>query len=221
VARACREASARKQKEKLNSPEAVAARAERRSSPEAVAARAARRRERVAIVSVVRLLRIFAVALHGRRCSRCGHVREIAEYWYGGRLASGWCATCRATYKRVRYGVQDRLRRLVRRAVWLHAHEFDTSAVRDIEYRVDFSAIARHLGPRPGAGWQIDHIVPLAAFDFTDPAEAAAAFLPENHQWLSAQDNARKNSRHDPDRKRALVESVRARQVPLLWGCTI
>jgi hypothetical protein len=41
--------------------------------------------------------------------------------------------------------------------------------------------------------------VPLAAFDFTDPAEAAAAFLPENHQWLSARDNARKNAKHDPE----------------------
>jgi hypothetical protein len=66
------------------------------------------------------------------------------------------------------------------------------------EYGVDFSAIINHLGPCPGArsDWHIDHIKPLALFDFDDPEQVAAAFAPDNHQWLPAKINMEKSCRY-------------------------
>jgi hypothetical protein len=45
--------------------------------------------------------------------------------------------------------------------------------------------------------YQIDHIIPLASFDFTDPEQIKQAFAPENHQWLTAEDNLDKRDKLD------------------------
>lgn len=62
-------------------------------------------------------------------------------------------------------------------------------------YGIDIAAIASRLGPCPGPRneWHIDHIRPLASFDFNDPAQIQAAFSPENHQWLPAKQNLQKS----------------------------
>lgn len=49
-----------------------------------------------------------------------------------------------------------------------------------------------------GDKWHIDHIVPLAAFDLTDPREQRRAFHYTNLQPLWAADNIRKSSRLYP-----------------------
>lgn len=64
------------------------------------------------------------------------------------------------------------------------------------EYGVDYLAIMTHLGPCPGSGdWHIDHVRPLASFDFDDPKQVVEAFAPSNHQWLPAQENREKHDK--------------------------
>lgn len=65
------------------------------------------------------------------------------------------------------------------------------------EYGIDYAAIISHLGECPGSQreWHIDHIRPLALFDFSDPEQIKLAFSPSNHQWLPAKDNLIKGSR--------------------------
>jgi len=63
-------------------------------------------------------------------------------------------------------------------------------------YGIDWNAIIVHIGECPGkrADYHIDHIIPLACFDFNDPFEIWAAFHPTNHQWLLATDNLEKSN---------------------------
>lgn len=71
----------------------------------------------------------------------------------------------------------------------------DTGVVRIASlYGIDFAAIIKQLGLPPDnrSDWHIDHIRPLASFDFNNSEEVRAAFAPANHQWLRAADNLRK-----------------------------
>lgn len=43
-----------------------------------------------------------------------------------------------------------------------------------------------------GRKWHIDHVVPLAYFDLTNPRDIKKAFAPKNHQWLRARENMSK-----------------------------
>lgn len=66
------------------------------------------------------------------------------------------------------------------------------------QYGIDIAKIAEHLGSCPGSmkDFHIDHIVPLSSFDLTDINQLQKAFSPENHQWLTAEENMRKGSKH-------------------------
>jgi len=85
------------------------------------------------------------------------------------------------------------------------------------EYGIDYEAIVKHLGPCPGEDWWIDHIIPVAAFNFDDHDEVRAAFAPENHQWLPKIENIRKSDTVDPERKAALIKAQTTNQIPILW----
>ena len=59
-------------------------------------------------------------------------------------------------------------------------------------YGIDFQSIFDRLGPRP-RGYHVDHIIPLSAFDITNPRHVYLAHLPCNLRWLPASENSKKN----------------------------
>lgn len=63
------------------------------------------------------------------------------------------------------------------------------------EYGIDWKACADHLGPRPDDinEYHIDHIIPCAAFNFTNPDHPAICFHPSNLRWVLAEENLSKN----------------------------
>lgn len=103
---------------------------------------------------------------------------------------------------RVRYATDDqymmrtRLRARLRRAL---PQCSETCKVVISEYGINYDAIIEHLGPCPGnhAEYHIDHIRPLESFDLTDPDQIREAFAPENHQWLTAEDNMSKGCKFE------------------------
>ena len=66
------------------------------------------------------------------------------------------------------------------------------------EYGINFTAIIEYLRPFPKdiENYEIDHIIPLSWFDFNNPKEIKWAFSPENHQWLTKEENRKKNNKY-------------------------
>jgi hypothetical protein len=110
------------------------------------------------------------------------------------------CKTCRFTQRYQSepiFAIKARLRALVGRAL---RHYSDTGKIAPSKtYGIDYEAIVGVLGPCPGplSDYQIDHILPLAAFDLNNPLHIRAAFAPQNHQWLSKKTNLSKQDEYD------------------------
>jgi hypothetical protein len=64
------------------------------------------------------------------------------------------------------------------------------------KYGIDYKKIIDRLGECPGArcDYHVDHVIPLARFNFNDPDQIRLAFAPENHQWLPAVENMKKHA---------------------------
>ena len=88
------------------------------------------------------------------------------------------------------FALQQRLRNLVRNMLKTE----EPGKTGNSKYGIDYAAIANHLGvpPDDGRKYQIDHVKPLCAFDLRDPEQIKQAFSPENHQWLTPEENALK-----------------------------
>ena len=65
------------------------------------------------------------------------------------------------------------------------------------KYGIDFTAIIKHLQPFPKdiENHHVDHIIPLSRFDFNNAEHIKIAFRPENHQWLTKEENLCKNNK--------------------------
>jgi hypothetical protein len=64
-----------------------------------------------------------------------------------------------------------------------------------MEYGIDVNAIFIKLGGRPEGGYDLDHIIPCAAFDFSNLEEIKKCYAPENLQWLPSSENRRKGAK--------------------------
>lgn len=73
---------------------------------------------------------------------------------------------------------------------------------------VPIAEIVDHLedaAPADLAGYEIDHVVPLSAFDLRDERHIAAAFDPRNHRWIRRDPNRRKGATVDYRRRATLL----------------
>ena len=88
----------------------------------------------------------------------------------------------------------------LRKSVWTALRNFTkTGKVKPSKkYGIDWKKVINHLKPFPEdlSKYHIDHIKPLCSFDLTNPEEIKKAFAPENHQWLTIQDNLIKGGRY-------------------------
>jgi hypothetical protein len=70
------------------------------------------------------------------------------------------------------------------------------------ELGINYNDIVKYLNKNIPADYknnpskyEIDHIIPLASFSFDDPEQIKKAFSPENHQWLTSEDNLAKRDK--------------------------
>lgn len=66
------------------------------------------------------------------------------------------------------------------------------------KYHIDWKGIMEVLTPipQPRKDYNVDHIIPLCRFDLTDFKQIHLAFAPENHRWMLAKDNRRRDRKN-------------------------
>lgn len=62
------------------------------------------------------------------------------------------------------------------------------------EYGINFAEIISYIGDRPSADFELDHIIPLVAFDLDIPLHVKLANSKYNLRWLSVSDNRKKHT---------------------------
>lgn len=125
-------------------------------------------------------------------CSKCGRIRIVKARQDGETV----CPSCYNSDK-IKTDEQFRLRKVLSMRLYhaLRACGLKKKGSMTKDYRVDVDRIIKHLGPRPSPDHDLDHIVPLCAFDLTDSTQVRLAFSPENLQWLKSYDNKVKNGK--------------------------
>lgn len=99
------------------------------------------------------------------------------------------------TMNDIKYAMSRRLRH----RVYLAFRDYtDTGKVKKAdEYGINYKAIVEKLFREMPYDfdenkYHIDHIIPLCSFDLTNLEQIKLAFCPQNHRWLSAEDNIKK-----------------------------
>lgn len=136
------------------------------------------------------------------------------------RTKQGICLECRRIRQRIRdQTIESKLRSRLRAAFKRFSITGKVKPSR--QYGIDYEKIAEHIGPKPdpinGISYDIDHIVPLSAFDFDNNENVKVAFSPENHQWLLSTENDKKSSKiptidEVPQNARWIVEYISKKQ---------
>lgn len=60
------------------------------------------------------------------------------------------------------------------------------------EYGIDFEAIYKKVGPKPGKEYHLDHIIPISLFQFDNKEHVRLAHSPENLRWIPGKENLEK-----------------------------
>ena len=93
------------------------------------------------------------------------------------------------------YATGLRLRAIVNKALKTYSKTGKIMSSR--KYGIHYKKIIEHLKPFPKnvKEYHVDHIIPLSSFDLNNPEQIKKAFAPENHQWLTAEENQKKGSK--------------------------
>lgn len=97
----------------------------------------------------------------------------------------------------INFALRSRLRALFLNALKRYTQEGKIS--NSDKYGIDYKSIIEHLKPFPEdlSKYHIDHIKPICLFDLTNSEEIKKAFAPENHQWLTIEENLKKGSNYE------------------------
>ena len=111
-------------------------------------------------------------------------------------------------YTDLNYALKKRLRLRVLQAF----NKFSTTGkIRTSnDYNINYKSILEHLIKTLPADFHdkdyvIDHILPCCSFDLTNSEEVIKCFAPDNHQWLTREENAKKVSSDLKQRRIKLI----------------
>lgn len=139
------------------------------------------------------------------KCVVCNEVRPVNKRINGEPM----CEKCNVRI-RAKGDKKFKIIKLLRNRVYAAFKKYSSGRkVRTAdEYGINYEAIFEYIGQCPGGcgEYHIDHIFPLSAFDFNDPIHIKAAFAPENHQWLTKEENLSKSAKYNEEELKKLFE---------------
>lgn len=143
------------------------------------------------------------IVVEEKKCSKCGDTKKIEEFRPRRVSKDGHDTMCRSCvnersrnkYSTKEFTKEEKLKKTIKGSI----HDrFRRSIKRKnatcLEYGVDFDFIFDSVGPRPSDDFELDHIIPLALFDYSDPAQIYLSQHPGNLRWLPSLEN---NLKHD------------------------
>ncbi len=94
-----------------------------------------------------------------------------------------------------KFAIADRLRRSLHHALTKYSETGKIMSSK--KYGINWREIIESLKPFPQEiqNYEIDHIIPLCAFNLTNSIEVKNAFSPENLRWLTKSENRSKGGR--------------------------
>jgi len=134
---------------------------------------------------------------HKELCIKCGKIKEICIRDCNKNVICGPCYMALRKKSDSIYSITLNIRKRIGEAFRTYSKNGKIKS--SSKYGINFKAICKHLDMCPGKReeYHIDHIFPLCAFDFDNPIHVKAAFAPENHQWLKAEENMQKGSKYN------------------------
>ncbi len=130
-----------------------------------------------------------------RECSGCKKNKAISIILDNDKILCHSCHVRHRTLVDGNFNILCRLRARLKYA--LNKYSKTGKIQKSNKYGINYKSIIDKLGPCPGnrKDYHIDHIIPLCSFDFSNPEEIKKAFAPENHQWLTKEENLKKGKK--------------------------
>jgi len=147
-------------------------------------------------------------------CNCCGVEKPVEEYKQNKYSNTGYDKICRqcnsnkpkkkrdrtkehkADSERMKTDSEYRIKKLVRLAIKHSFQKIDKKKeLPTAKYGIDFTEIYKKIGNRPDSSFHLDHIIPLAAFDFNNLDHVRLSHLPENLRWLEKKENLKKQDK--------------------------
>jgi len=100
--------------------------------------------------------------------------------------------------RRKRYDLNYRARKNLRRGLNQAIIYYEKYGVflQSRKYPINYEEIIKILLPFPDRKfYQVNHIKPLCIFDLTKPEQIKSAFAPENHEWLTSEENMKRGTK--------------------------
>lgn len=142
--------------------------------------------------------------LEEKHCKRCDTIKSVDMFGTNRNLPDGLTTHCKDCTNEMRKGYyyvakakqtpEQRLKSLIKKSI---RNAFNMMKLRKAktraEYGIDMSFIFEGVGEQPNENYQLDHIIPLAIFDYNIDEHIYLSQHPSNLRWIEWESNLQKS----------------------------
>jgi hypothetical protein len=144
------------------------------------------------------------LVLNTKHCNKCNKEKNVSEFGINNNLCDGLTAYCKECTNEIRKGYyyiakdretpEKRLKMLIKKSI---RNAFSMMKIKKTktraEYGIDMEFIFEGVGEQPNEEYQLDHIIPLAMFDYNIEEHIYLSQHPRNLRWIEWETNLKKS----------------------------